>query len=93
MVLVAPTASTAAHPEQPRLSSEEIKAYQKPKKIYIRQKCRSASMQTVYWHNRQRQMQQHENASKIHEEEEKKLEALGEKKVFFQLQYFGSKGV
>lgn len=39
-------------------------------------------------------MQQHENAFKTREEEEKKLEALGErKKVFFQLQYFGSKGV
>lgn len=51
MVLVAPTASTAARAEQPRLSSEEIKVYQKPKKIYIRQKFKSASMQIVYWHN------------------------------------------
>lgn len=68
---------------QSSTNAEEIQAYQKLKKFYSRQKFKSDSMQTVYWHNWQRQMQQHENAFKTSEEKEKKLEALGEKKSLF----------
>lgn len=35
LVLVAPMTSNAAHTEQPRLTSEEIKAYQTQEKIYF----------------------------------------------------------
>lgn len=48
LVLVAPMTSNAAHAEQPRLNSEEIKAYQIQEKIYITEKFKSTSKQRAY---------------------------------------------
>lgn len=91
LVLVAPMTSNAAHTEQPRLNSEEIKAYQIQEKNYIREKFKSTSKQRAYWHNWQTQMQQHQNTLKTCER--RKIGNFGYGNISSQRQILDQEGV